>query len=89
MIKEILERNVGARNCDIALYQEYLREKYKSDYSNLLVNDLLSDIVIGFVQSFDSVSRVRRKLQEQYIHLRGKSWNKRHEIAETYEVELF
>jgi hypothetical protein len=44
------------------------------------------DLLVGMSERklphFDSITRMRRKLQEEHQHLRGKRWFERHRIAE-------
>ena len=89
IIESILINNKNSRDNDLILFQEYLKLKYENKYYGLLAIDLLNDINEGRINNFDSVSRVRRKLQENNVQLRGNRWDKRHKISETYTTELF
>ena len=40
------------------------------------------------IPTFESITRVRRKLQEQYIGLRGKSWTEKHRSANRVRKEI-
>jgi hypothetical protein len=49
------------------------------------VLNLIADGTLPFP---DHITRVRRKLQEDNPELRGKTWAKRHQLAEEYRQEI-
>ena len=55
----------------------------------LNASDLLKLLSKGMLPSYESISRCRRKLQEEFPELRGKKWKTRHEnIKKDVEREV-
>ena len=50
--------------------------------------EFLHELAKGNVLSSESITRCRRKLQEENIHLRGKRWNERHRMQKDVKEEL-
>ena len=50
--------------------------------------DLLMHIAKGKLPSFESISRCRRKIQQEDRSLRGDLWDKRHQIANDIRKEI-
>ncbi len=89
MIKDILENYKETRDDDLLLYKKYLIQEIGIKVLDFSVSYLFEILSTADVRSFESVARIRRKLQEQYIHLRGKSYSKRQKMAEDFKLELF
>ena len=49
---------------------------------------LLSMLSEGKLPSYESISRCRRKLQEECPNIRGEKWNDRHKRAETIKKKM-
>ena len=49
---------------------------------------LLSMLAEGKLPSYESISRCRRKLQEECPHLRGDKWHERHKRADNIRKEI-
>ena len=49
---------------------------------------LLEKLSEGKLPSYESISRCRRKLQEECPNLRGEKWYERHKRAETVKKEM-
>lgn len=77
-IKEILQERKITRDNDIYLYYYLLRDYLKKDLESYKVYDFLIDLNSGNIPCIDTVKRLRRQLQEEFIELRGKLWNERH-----------
>lgn len=73
-VRELLEDNVAARGDDMVLYAEYAYSKVKNlrygdGWLQMVFSDRRFRIIHG-IAPFDTVSRVRRKLQETEEELR-------------------
>lgn len=73
-IKSILERNTSSRDDDLQLLAQYWHEHIGIDST---IRDLLRAMKQGKIHSIGTVTRCRRKLQEQHEHLRGERYNAR------------
>lgn len=80
-IKNILNKYPKTRDSDIELYARYLKIELPEEFSTLLVINMLKLIKVGKNYSFDSVSRCRRKLQEENKELRGNLYEEKQELA--------
>ena len=50
--------------------------------------NLLQVLADGGLPSYESISRCRRKIQEEVPELRGKKWKERHDAEEAVKTEL-
>ena len=94
-VRKILLENVDARDCDrilTALIWEdemELNRFLKSDIKEpISINQFLAKYVNGKFTLADSITRARRKLQEEDKTLRGKNWYKRKNRAEEIRQEM-
>lgn len=71
----VLIENITARDCDVTLYIGILK-MYGVLYISAM--QLLWDVKDGRVPSYDTITRLRRKVQEENESLRGDIWRKRH-----------
>ena len=63
--------------------------KYIGNMEFLNAKDILTMLGKGHLPSYESISRCRRKLQEEFPELRGKKWKTRHEnIKKDVEREV-
>ena len=73
-LKEILKENTAARCDDMTLYASYVYSKLGAgERGEGWLVKVFSDTrfrILHHIASYESVSRVRRKLQENYIELR-------------------
>jgi len=84
-VKVQLVEKVSTRDSDNQLWCSMIKKKVgATNLNNITGKELLKMIANGQVESFESVSRMRRRLQEKNPSLRGKKWNLRH--AEEKEV---
>lgn len=63
-------------------------EKGKAHLSKVLAIDFIRDVSTHQFVNFGSVSRCRRKIQENYPHLRGKNWVARHKASEYFRENI-
>ena len=71
----LLLENNNARDCDITLYIG-IAKIYGVLYGTAI--QLLWDMKDGRMPSFETISRIRRKVQEDNESLRGEKWATRH-----------
>jgi hypothetical protein len=50
--------------------------------------NLLQKLADGQLPSYESISRCRRKIQEEIPGLRGKKWKERHDAEESVKEEI-
>ena len=50
--------------------------------------DILNLLATGKLPSYESISRCRRKLQEECPSLRGEKWHERHKRADNIRMEI-
>lgn len=80
----ILTENPGARDDDkLLLVEIWSRESKAKDIASLM-----NEILVGSVSFPDTVTRVRRKLQEKHESLRGELWDARHNLEEHFCKQL-
>ena len=60
----------------------------KRDLNEMNAEDLLSSLAQGLLPSYESISRCRRKLQEECPNIRGEKWNERHKRADNIRREI-
>lgn len=87
-IKSILEVFPNTRDSDIELYARYLKIELPEQFQNLLVISMLKLIKNGVISSFDTVSRCRRKLQEDNELLRGEHYDVRQDFSENVKKDV-
>ena len=54
----------------------------------LMFEDFIALYIKGKVPESDSITRCRRKVQEEMKELRGESWDKRHGLEKVVQEEL-
>ena len=62
--------------------------KHLGDITFINGEDILKMLANHKLPSYESISRCRRKLQEQYPMLRGEKWRERHKRADTVKKEM-
>lgn len=78
-VEEILSRNTRCRDSDSILYSTLLYHEIGIDRLQSMDGfELLKLISQDKYPSYDTIARVRRKLQEENEHLRGESYRERH-----------
>ena len=67
------------------IWAKYIGEHELNDMD---AKDLLSSLAKGLLPSYESISRCRRKLQEECPNLRGEKWHERHKRADNIKMEI-
>ena len=75
-VKSILETIPAARDNDHALVAAYWAAELKNGPVRVeSAQGLLVTLASGGLTKYSSISRARRKIQEEHVNLRGKSYN--------------
>lgn len=87
-VGEILFENPFARETDLTLYREYIKRMLNKNPFDISYGEVSYKVQRGELAGYDTVSRIRRQLQEKNPHLRGVSWDKRHEKQDKVKKDL-
>jgi len=79
-IREILLSNPGARDDDFQLASLYAQKNYPKGVPSF--TRVLVDMKSGNMPGFDTITRLRRKLQQHYPVLRGADYKRRKNIMQ-------
>lgn len=79
-IASILEEHINARDSDERVVWHYIA-RYYGDPSQLSAQDLLTAMHLRHIPRFESISRARRKVQEEQEELRGETYSGRKKKA--------
>lgn len=71
----VLVSNIPSRDCDVTLYIAILK-MYAMQHITAI--QMMYEVKNGKLPSYDSISRIRRKVQQDNKSLRGEIWVKRH-----------
>ena len=75
----MLEISTKSRDSDDKLVCNIWYNRLGKERVNLMsAMELMQIISDGVLPSYDNISRARRKLQEDHVHLRGESYKERH-----------
>lgn len=81
LVQELLEVHEHCRDNDGALVCNVwaceIKRKFDRSYKNMSAEDIMRLIANNKITSYGTITRARRKLQEEYIHLRGNRYNER------------
>lgn len=83
----ILKERPDARDNDYALFY-YVLEKRGIDTKKLSAYDLLTRLAKKEIPSILSISRARRKVQEEIPEVRGEKWEERQLRAKNVKKEM-
>lgn len=89
-VQFLLEKYPPLRDDDFRLYASYVSFQVggKSKLEEMSAYSLLTLLANGELAHFESVTRVRRKLQEQEPKLRGANYEKRKEGANVVRTNI-
>ena len=80
----VLTEKPEARDDDkVLLIEIWTKESKAKD-----ISEFLSELLSGKISFPDTVTRVRRKLQEQHKSLRGDKWDARHNLEGAFCQQL-
>jgi hypothetical protein len=86
-IYDVLAEYSSARDNDVYLFTWIYNNHWHIDLRGLSALDLLKKIHEGTCPKFDSVTRLRRELQNEHPELRGETWKTRHAEAEDVRLQ--
>ena len=66
----------------------YVQTRDACNIENMTAKDFLHELAKGNVMSSESITRCRRKLQEENTYLRGEKWDERHRAQKDVKEEL-
>lgn len=91
-VKELLKKNEHLRDDDNKLVANYWYKELQNSSVNtnsFTAHDFLNLYANGNMTPADSITRARRKLQEQFPELRGKNWKERQKHTEKVKKQLY
>ncbi len=83
-VKAVLERDQRARDDDFILYLDICKTYTNVPVWAMSFEDALVNHVFHGLPSYESITRARRKMQEQHPELRGEKYQMRMERQEEY-----
>jgi len=83
-VKNLLTKFSSLRDSDRFLVAEFWKQELKA----LKTTDLLMMLKAGKLTSYDSITRVRRKVQEENKNLRGKLYKERKAIGKQVKMNI-
>ena len=86
-IVNLLTKYPSLRDSDERLVANIWHNQLDS-VDNLTAKEFLSHFAEGKLHSYESISRCRRKIQEEEYTLRGHKWNKRHKKQKKVKDEV-
>ena len=88
-IKELLESNSVYRDSDLSLMARIWYEDFDKLLNDKHYTRFLTALKNGLLTNWDSATRCRRKMQEEYPHLRGKNYvNRQEKLTEVVKDEI-
>lgn len=87
-VMQLLIKSERCRNSDTRLTAAIWKHHIKEDLPKLQAIDLLQLLADNKLPSYESISRVRRKLQEKYPALRGDAYNARKAEEENVKQQI-
>jgi len=88
IVKEVLTEDAQARDCDMRLYCLVLEKDLGDELDLMSASELMSMFKNATLRPYESITRCRRKLQEQNESLRGKQYRERHNACENVKEQL-
>ena len=90
IVEQLLTSSPRLRDNDQQLVANvwYVQMRDKNDIEKMSAKDFLHELAKGNVMSSESITRCRRKLQEEHTYLRGEKWDERHRAQKDVKEEL-
>ena len=88
VVKLLLVKHPHLRDDDEKLMATIWFKYMDKQLENMSAFDLLKTLSNGNLPSYESISRCRRKIQEECHELRGEKWGKRHKSQENVKEDL-
>lgn len=88
-VKELLESDPRLRESDNKLWARIINNRIGSvQVTEITAYQLLCMVANNELPNWDTLTRARRVIQEDYPELRGAKWKERHEFQEEVITEL-
>ena len=88
-VKRLLTQTPSLRDSDERLMATiWFRDIGEDKVRELSAINLLQKLADGKLPSYESISRCRRKIQEEVPELRGEKWKERHDAEEEVIAEI-
>ena len=87
-VKDLLTNHPHLRDDDERLMATMWFKHMEEKLEEMSAFDLLKQLATSNLPSYESISRCRRKLQEECPELRGEKWDKRHKAQEDVKEDL-
>ena len=88
-VKRLLTQTPSLRDSDERLMATiWFRDIGEDKVRELSAINLLQKLADGKLPSYESISRCRRKIQEEVPELRGEKWKERHDAEEKVIAEI-
>ena len=88
-VKTMLQENQRLRDSDERLMATmWFKHIGEDKVKDLTAINLLQKLSDGKLPSYESISRCRRKIQEEKPELRGEKWKERHDAEEAVKTEI-
>ncbi|HIJ12067.1 TPA: hypothetical protein HA278_08480 [Candidatus Woesearchaeota archaeon] len=92
IVTALLKKHSHLRDSDEKLmanvWFQFVSKDDAFEVKRMTAMQLLEELSRGNLPSYESISRCRRKVQEQNEGLRGELWDKRHQRAETIKQNI-
>lgn len=90
-VYEKLKNNPDTRDCDLLLFSEIVVDQLEENIKEMKLVEFLNKMRNKEFFHFESIRRVRQKLQETTPSLRGELWDKRHRLEGyvTHQLDMF
>ena len=88
-VKNLLTEVPSLRDSDERLMATiWFKNIGEDNIKSLSAINLLQKLADGKLPSYESISRCRRKIQEEKPELRGEKWKERHDAEEAVKTEI-
>jgi hypothetical protein len=90
IVEQLLTSSPKLRDNDQQLVANvwYVQTRDQFDIEKMTAKNFLHELAQGNVMSSESITRCRRKLQEENTYLRGEKWDERHRAQKDVKEEL-
>lgn len=77
LVQQILEKQQATRDDDVLLFEQVLNH-FGFNPTIKAVSSYIRAVNLKELPNYDTITRLRRRLQQQHEYLRGKLWEERH-----------
>lgn len=87
-VKDLLIKHPHLRDSDNRLISSIWYNESENNLNDITAYQFLQNFCAGYYSSPESIRRIRQKIQEQEIELRGKSYKERKEKSLTIKKQI-